>query len=850
MLLAALTLVVAALAVTRLLPPPPLARPDLILDRLFTAYGNQGGHWTGGDRTASVALPDGRTVWLFSDTYLGPVGRDGSRPATAPLIHNSMVVESHGRLGLTLTGGRPAAPRSLVSGPDPAVLYWVADGVVAGNQLRVLYNQLRVVGNIGFDVQLTGTAMATFSLPDLTLTELRTLPLTAVTAWGSSILDDGGYTYIYGSASGGDATAPKFAKLARVPLGGLGAPWQFWTGTTWSPRESDAARLLSGVGTAYSVTHDGDRYLLVTVDSNVGFSRSILAYTASSPTGPFGPPTLLLDAPEAAAPNRIVYDASVHPEQGRPGALVVSYNVNTLDPADNLANVSIYRPRFVDITWPLPAYAGRGPVAPSGLTATVDLGGTVHLGWTSAASGASYRVYQRDVSLGQSYLARLPFAVSGTSASAAFLRNGDRYEFAVATIAHTGQEGPPSRPVSVIVAMTRPPPPTGLAATPDPSGGIVVRWAPSPYPVTYTLYQRDLTAKQATAQRLDLIGSGAAARTDPLSQDHTYEFTVTAHNGAGESGSSDPASATAHAQPPLAPQSLRAVVSADGGVRLSWQPAASRQSSGLSRAIEPAGPVLYVVYQEDLTAGEQSYTRWAFPTAALQVEADALHSGHTYLLTVAARGLGGDGPTAPPVKVSVSGGLPGMVAALTGSAGDGQVGLIWSPVGGPDSAYLIYRRDLTVGETTFTRLPLPVVGDRFTDRGVYNGHLYLYRVAAGNAHGEGAPSPAVLAQPLPPPPAAPTRLRASPGDHAVTLTWTAPGADHYYYFVYRRDLTRGEAFQRFPLPITTGTTFVDGFLVSGDTYQYEVTAANLAGEGPASDVTTVSAGAGGGNSSH
>src|SRR5262249_53367614 len=122
MLLAALALVVAALAVTRLLPPPALATPDLTLDKLWTAYGDQGGHWTGGDRTASVALPDGRTVWLFSDTYLGPVGRDGSRPATAPFIHNSMVVESHGRLGLTLTGGTPAAPRSLVSGADPAIL--------------------------------------------------------------------------------------------------------------------------------------------------------------------------------------------------------------------------------------------------------------------------------------------------------------------------------------------------------------------------------------------------------------------------------------------------------------------------------------------------------------------------------------------------------------------------------------------------------------------------------------------------------------------------------------------------------------------------------------------------------
>jgi hypothetical protein len=329
-----------------------------------------------------------------------------------------------------------------------------------------------------------------------------------------------------------------------------------------------------------------------------------------------------------------------------------------------------------------------------------------------------------------------------------------------------------------------------------------------------------------------------AARTDPLTQDHTYEFTVTASNGAGESVPSSPVSAVAHAAPPAPPRSLRASPSGDGRVRLSWQAPVVDPVRGVTRAVEPATTLFYVVYQRDLTAGDAGFTRWAYPTADLQVAADGLHSGHTYLLSVAASGPGGDGPMATPVRVSASGGLPAMVAALTGAAGDGAVVLTWSPVGGRDGAYLIYRRDLTAGDADFTRLLFPVVGDHFTDIGVYNGHLYLYRVAAGNAHGEGAPSPAVLVEPLPPPPPAPEDLHASPGGGSVVLTWTAAQAGDYY-FVYRRDITRGEAFHRFPLPVISGTTFTDGFLNAGDTYQYQITATNVAGEGPASNVVSI-----------
>ncbi|WP_244896131.1 hypothetical protein [Amycolatopsis regifaucium] len=78
-----------------------------------------------------------------------------------------------------------------------------------------------------------------------------------------------------------------------------------------------SVRMLAGVGTAFSVTRIGAEYVLITMDTSPGFSPVMLAYTASSPTGPFLEPRVLHCAPEASD-RRIVHDATAHPQLSRP----------------------------------------------------------------------------------------------------------------------------------------------------------------------------------------------------------------------------------------------------------------------------------------------------------------------------------------------------------------------------------------------------------------------------------------------------------------------------------------------------------------------------------------------------
>ena len=126
---------VAALSATCLSvigdPPPAAAAacaprqvsvaPDTGLNNLFQTYGNSGTGrtWTGGDGTESVALPDGRELWLFDDTFLGTVTNGQRIWARTPYSHNSFVVEDHGvltRTYFTHRTTRPSAYGTLWSG--------------------------------------------------------------------------------------------------------------------------------------------------------------------------------------------------------------------------------------------------------------------------------------------------------------------------------------------------------------------------------------------------------------------------------------------------------------------------------------------------------------------------------------------------------------------------------------------------------------------------------------------------------------------------------------------------------------------------------------------------------------
>jgi hypothetical protein len=353
----------------------PQAVPDTAFDSMFTAYGNNTDpgivRWLGGDSTWSIRLPDGRTIWIFSDTFVGHVVWDGSRgvytiPQATTMIHNCYVVQQPNAmtLGKTLFGGTPAQPLSLI---NPAVgdgsWYWTGDATLEGSKLRQLVTRWRRTGPGVFDVVQLAVDIATFSLPGLQLQRIDSAPhgytvmksSGLAVSYAAGIREDSAYTYVYGVEDGG---LEKWLHVARSPAGNILAPWQFWTGRGWSADPQTSARLVSGsapmdnlateVGASRSVSR---LYNLVDQDFCIG--DDLLLYTGQNPWGPWTRQGTMYTCPEHAAYQQLGYDqvypynSKGHPEFCSGGRMLVTYNVNSFNPPDVYADASIYRPRFL-----------------------------------------------------------------------------------------------------------------------------------------------------------------------------------------------------------------------------------------------------------------------------------------------------------------------------------------------------------------------------------------------------------------------------------------------------------------------------------------------------------------------
>ncbi|RRR98199.1 DUF4185 domain-containing protein [Glycomyces terrestris] len=327
----------------------PTASVNEELTERFETYGDTAGRWTGADSAYSVPLPDGTTAWLYSDTFMGEVHDDRSRPLDSPFLHNSIIVDDDGDL-TTVTGGTAAAPESLVKvpgGDETQNWYWFGDGTVEGDTLKVMLLEFVKTGTGVFDFAFAGNAVATFDADTMALTAITDLPESTVN-WGSAIYEDprDGYTYVFGVE---DNQAQKYAHLARVPTGALTtAPWEYFADGAWTADPNASTRILEGVSNEFSVHRFQGRFTLVTGDATQPLSAEIVMYQSDDLSGPYTGRTLLYTTPETGG-NVFTYNAKAHPHLGDRDSLLITYNVNSFEGDDLYADAHLYRPRYVDV---------------------------------------------------------------------------------------------------------------------------------------------------------------------------------------------------------------------------------------------------------------------------------------------------------------------------------------------------------------------------------------------------------------------------------------------------------------------------------------------------------------------
>ena len=309
-------------------------------DSLFTRYG---GGWTGADVGFSYKLPDGRSFWLWGDTFLDTVYPDRHRPVV-PFIHNSITLTDAAGNFTTLYGGTAENPTAYFDATEPNQL-WTNCAFMRSNkqQLYVLMANIKSTGQGGlFGFELTGNSVGVLNYPDLSIQKVATFSKGDFIDWSSCAFEDGNYVYIYGAESG---KYTKFMHASRTSRKNPFKAMEYYDGANWVTDSSKSARLQSGVSEQYSVFKYQNKYYLLSQEG-ILLSPDIYLWDAASPVGPFSNKRKIYTTPETAG-NIITYNATAHTEFIQNGQLLVGYCTNSTNGVDIYRNADYYRPYFI-----------------------------------------------------------------------------------------------------------------------------------------------------------------------------------------------------------------------------------------------------------------------------------------------------------------------------------------------------------------------------------------------------------------------------------------------------------------------------------------------------------------------
>ena len=263
------TRVTPALLVLFLLSAPLAWSGNLVVEpaKAWTDLFDRTKGWTGADGIFSIPLSGQETpgagtptLFVFSDTFIGEVGRDGLRKPGSTLVNNTLALlypnqpapeNIHFLWGKEDDGDPRAVFLPATPETQPGDWYWLEDGVAVDGKVHLFALRMRLGDGGPFNFAVSGVSLITLPLnsphPIEDQVQVDT-PLYFKTAdeayehiFGGAILPNtsaagapapDGYIYVYGYRSD-LATGKKEAIVARVPPADFESfdAWRYWNGT-------------------------------------------------------------------------------------------------------------------------------------------------------------------------------------------------------------------------------------------------------------------------------------------------------------------------------------------------------------------------------------------------------------------------------------------------------------------------------------------------------------------------------------------------------------------------------------------------------------------------------------------
>jgi len=320
--------------------------------------------WTGADGIASVALEDGRTLWLFGDTWIGAI-RDG-RHQHATMVNNTVALEygrdlARDRLDFFWGRATNHQPAAIFVPVDGRGFFWPASGVAVNGRLFVFAQQIERTGGTGtFAFRGVATWLLEVTNPAAPPPEWKTvqrkLPYGQFgnarhLAFGGAALRQAGWVYIFGcDEERGQGLPQKHAVVARAPETALAdfTRWQFWGRGAWQADADQITRLFNHAADEYSVSWQPTIRKFVAICTPNGMNAAIHLRLASALNGPWSEATTIYCCPKVGQHEGVFYYAAKgHPELSATNELLITYATNTGDFWYGAAHADLYWPNCI-----------------------------------------------------------------------------------------------------------------------------------------------------------------------------------------------------------------------------------------------------------------------------------------------------------------------------------------------------------------------------------------------------------------------------------------------------------------------------------------------------------------------
>ena len=308
---------------------------------------------TAGDGMYSIPLPDGRSIFLMGDSYIGKV-TNGKRSSSDHMYRNTYNIYDNGKTTAlyAVNGGTTSAAVPPGVTDEGQRWYWPGHGFVADNTLYIFQTLMYQGAEGAWGFMYETTHILEYSLPDLQLKKDTRIPFYGPDNihYGMAAINDGDYQYIYAQVDiENDWDPVATVRVARTTVDNLYSEWEYYNGNGWSLNPSDAIDLAGlssvAVSSQFNVFRLRDKYVLFTSAKNWN-SRKVYTFVADNPWGPWKNKKLIYELPELAESNWYSYNAMAHPQFERNGMILCSYCVNTDTFSEQFSNVESYRPLF------------------------------------------------------------------------------------------------------------------------------------------------------------------------------------------------------------------------------------------------------------------------------------------------------------------------------------------------------------------------------------------------------------------------------------------------------------------------------------------------------------------------